>query len=361
MKAHVKPDASPGVPCAKTALQNDTLLATLGERFNDEVLDRIEKILAIDLSSLALMERKERLDRGLMDPVRVFVKNEPHKLKKLEEGRVRLISSVSITDKMIEMLLSRHLCKLELANWKLIPSKPGIGFSPLDNEHVWREVTECGYQMSYADVSGWDMSVKGWMILDEAEAIIKLCNEPSQVFKHLIRAKAILESESIYQFSDGELVAPLFKGIVNSGKLRTSRGNSFMRVRIADLVGSRCTKAAGDDTVENTVERPFEKYRRFGIELKEYVPVTDSFEFCSHVYTRHGAHAVNYEKMVMNLLHQDPKSFLEYRMLMIGFEDELRTRPDFVNILRDIESVGFYEVEGPHIDTTSYQDEFQDE
>jgi hypothetical protein len=161
-------------------------------------------------------------------------------------------------------------------------------------------------------------------------------------------AKAYLETESIYQFSDGTLVQPLFKGIVNSGKFRTSRDNSFMRVRIADLIGSRKTIAAGDDSVESTVEGAAEKYLEYGIRCKEYLPVNDSFEFCSHYYGPNICYALNKEKMVMNLLHQEPKDFFEYRMSMIGFEAELETRPDYQSVLELVESVGYYEVEGPH-------------
>lgn len=356
MKAFVKVDASPGSPCAKTALRNDQLLDILGERFNDIVLDRIEAILDLGEKELLELTRRERMDLNLMDPVRVFVKNEPHKISKIKEGRVRLIMSVSLVDKMIEMLISRHLCKLEIQNWRDIPSKPGIGFSEQDNRSVYEDVTFSPFEMMYADVSGWDMSVKDWMIRDEADVIVKLCDNPSPVWEHLLRMKAILESESIFQFSDGELVVTNFKGIVNSGKQRTSRGNSFIRVRLADLVGSRKTLAAGDDTVESKAEDAYNKYASFGITLKEYEPVTDSFEFCSHKYTPTGAYALNAEKMVMNLLHQNPTTPMEMRLSLIGFRDELSSRPDFASIVEDVESVGYFEVEGPHYDTSKYID-----
>jgi len=35
-------------------------------------------------------------------------------------------------------------------------------------------------------------------------------------------------------------------------------------------------------------------------------------------------------------------------MTMVGFEAELETRPDYADILQHVESVGYYEVEGPH-------------
>jgi len=170
----------------------------MGERLNDIVLDRIELILSTSIDELKAMTRKERLDRNLMDPVRVFVKNEPHTLDKINTGRVRLIMSVSLTDKIIEMLLCRHFTKLEIQNWQDIPSKPGIGFTASDSASVYADVVGCGMPMSYADISGWDWGVKQWQVIDAAKTTVQLARSYSPVFERLILAKAYLETESIY-------------------------------------------------------------------------------------------------------------------------------------------------------------------
>jgi hypothetical protein len=256
--------------------------------------------------------------------------------------------SVSLTDKVIEMLLSRFICKLEIENWREIPSKPGIGFSESDNKQVYDDVMNCGKAMAFSDMRGWDWNTKPWMMDDEARSCIYLCDDSSEVWSHLLKAKAILEYGSIYQFSDGTLVAPNYEGIVNSGKSRTSRGNSWMRNRVADLIGSEKALTAGDDCVEHEVKDAIAKYREYGIVCKSYERAVDSFEFCSHMYTNTGAYAVNWEKMVMNLLHQDPKDFQSFLQTMVGFQAELSSRPDYERILELVTSVGYYEVEGPH-------------
>lgn len=348
IKSQLKAEASPGVPHAKISNRNDQLLSVMGDRFNEIVLNRIEKIISMSEDELVKMDRRVRIDNNLVDPVRVFIKNEPHKVEKIMEGRLRLIMSVSLTDKVIEMLISKHLCKLEIQNWRDIPSKPGIGFSDEDNRMVYEDIMSSGLEMCSSDVSGWDWGVKEWQILDEAESIIKLANNPSPVWKHLLRMKAHLEAESVYQFSDGVMVAPNFKGIQNSGKNRTSRSNSWMRVRVADLVGSRKTVASGDDCLESKVDDAVNKYQRYGIRLKGYDEIVDRFEFCSRIYSKDGSYAVNKEKMIMNLLHQSPKGFMEYRLSMLGFIDELESRDDFQSILELVQSAGYYEVEGPH-------------
>lgn len=348
MKYLVKPEASPGVPCASVHNRNDEYLRIMGERFNEIVLDRIEALLSLSLPTIENMLRRDKIDNGLMDPVRVFVKSEPHKREKVETGRVRLIMSVSLIDKMIELMLSRHVCKGEIAKWTTIPSKPGIGFRPVDNQLVYDDVMNAGIPMAYTDVSGWDWGVKEWMIIDEAESLILLAENHSDHWNHLIRAKSYLDSQSVYQFSDGTLVHPIYRGIMNSGRQRTSRGNSWMRVRLSDLCGVEKIGAAGDDTYESVIEEPFKKYGSFGIRLKDYQIVDDWFEFCSHAYTAKGAYNVNLSKLLMNLLDNKFDNFLDYNMLILAVHDELSNHPEYSRVLALLEEVGFYEVEGPH-------------
>lgn len=371
LKTQVKADASPGVPLCRVALRNDQLFSYLGERFNDMVLNRLELLISTGLDNIGAMTRRECIERGFMDPVRVFVKNEPHKLEKITSGKIRLIMSVSIVDKMIEMLLSRFSCKANIANWKNIPSKPGIGFDSDDNYHMVADMHRilATTRMCGSDVKGFDFSVRDWQLKDCAEMSIKLTKSRGEVdatatWAHVMRAKALLQCKPVFQFSDGELVAPTYEGIVCSGCYRTSDGNSIMRVRLADLLGAHEAMAAGDDCLEQEIDDAFGKYLEYGYRLKAYDSINDSgspanpertFEFCSHEYSldTYTAKPINVEKMVMNLLHQSPKSFLEYKMYMVGFLDEVKTHPHCVTILQDLIDVGFYEVEGPHYSVTN--------
>jgi hypothetical protein len=202
--------------------------------------------------------------------------------------------------------------------------------------------------MAGSDMSGWDWSVKKWMILDEAEGVIKLCRNSNPQWERLMRNTAIIESASVYQFSDGLMVAPNFEGIVNSGKQKTSRGNSFMRVRVADLIGSRKTIAAGDDCIESFVDNAHLRYGELGLVCKQYDIIDDSFEFCSRLYGPHGSYPLNSYKMVMNLLHTKPINSFEYGMYMLGFEDQMRSHPDYASLREKITISGFDEVEGHH-------------
>lgn len=320
------------------AMRNDALLSRLGQEFNDLVLDRIELRLKFSLEEIQKMSRKQRIDCGLCDPVRVFVKNEPHKKTKLLEGRFRLIMSVSIVDKAIEMLLNAPLHKLEIANWSKIPSKPGIGFSKEDNQKVYDDIMSHP-NMAYADINKWDWSCKYWLMEDCVKAKIKLCTNPSPDWIKLVTLEPMIESESIYQFSDGLMVAPTYRGIVNSGKYKTSRDNSFMRVLLAFHVGSDKVIAAGDDTVESFVADAKSKYEQLGWKLKDYQKVEDGFEFCSRWYQDGVSFPLNAGKMVMNFLHSRFKSNFDYDMQFMQLHDQLEYHPDFPRIADFIRSL----------------------
>jgi len=349
MMSCVKRDSSPGTPYASVSSSNGELFDKFGCLIAEVCYDRLIKRLETPLEVLSSMTQMELVDSGLMDPVRIFVKNEPTKMKKIKEGRVRLIHSVSVVDKIIEMVLIRHLTKLEIANWFRIPSKPGIGFTHEDNECVYEDIMN-SLPMSASDVEGWDWNVDQWQLSDDAEMVILLCENASEEWKHSIRACAILEGKSVYQFSDGLLVVNEFLGLVNSGKYKTSSGNSRMRTKLATLVGARKTIAAGDDAVETTVVDAIRKYAEYGFKIKAYDTVEDSFEFCSRIYGKDGSWPLNAGKMMMNLLHNVPKNDFEFRMFLMGFENDLGEHPDFEAIMEIIRSVGYLELAGAQED-----------
>jgi len=346
----VKKDSSPGAPYGYVASNNGDLFKKYGGLIEDVCWNRIENRLKIDIDKYRSLTSSELIDLGLMDPVRMFVKSEPHKIKKLKERRVRLIHSVSIVDKIIEMVCIRHLTKLEINNWFRIPSKPGIGFTHEDNACVYEDIIS-HLPMSGSDVTGWDWNVDQWQLEDDAEMVIKLCNNPTLEWMHLIRASAIMEGKSVYHFSDGLMVQNSFLGLVNSGKFKTSSGNSRMRTKLATLIGAGKTIAAGDDAVESTVESAVERYAEYGFEVKTYDNVEDSFEFCSRHYGKDGSWPLNVGKMMMNLLHNIPRNEFEFRMFIVGFENDLGSHPDFPEIMNVVRSVGYLELAGAQEDS----------
>jgi hypothetical protein len=118
-------DSGPGVPFSEIASTNAQLLQSDYFLVLETVLQRLAT-----LNKDSPPERAEDLVLGgYCSPVRLFVKKEPHSVKKFATTRWRLISNLDLVDQVIEKLLFNNQNKAEIRAWQTCPSKPGIGLS----------------------------------------------------------------------------------------------------------------------------------------------------------------------------------------------------------------------------------------
>lgn len=333
---YVKVDASPGVPYADINPKNSGVIEYLSDALVDLVVDRICRILSYSLDDINSFTNQQLIDHGLCDPVRIFIKNEPHKISKIN-NKERLIMSVSIVDKLVEGVVSMKLNKEEIYKWRTIPSKPGIGFSPEDNQYVYEDVTQKPFETCQTDCSAFDWSVSEWLKLNEFEQRILLTEGATTEFKHLCRSIAIIGCKSVYQLSNGEMYVCDINGQTKSGCLNTSSSNSRMRVTSSYIVqymnGIRnfddfyCS-AMGDDTTERNVNDAIAKYKEIGLNIKEFAVIKDSFEFCSRKYFDGFSYSINIDKGLNNLLHNDGSVYDRFAYFL-QFQDQYLTHPEY--------------------------------
>nr|AAA66950.1 p96 protein [Southern bean mosaic virus] len=227
--------------------------------------------------------------RGLCDPVRLFVKQEPHASRKVREGRFRLISSVSLVDQLVERMLFGPQNQLEIAEWEHIPSKPGMGLSLRQQAKSLFDdlrVKHSRCPAAEADISGFDWSVQDWELWADVEMIIVLGGFGHKLAK-AARNRFSCFMNSVFQLSDGTLIEQQLPGIMKrSLDLLT---NSRIRCLMAELIGSPWCIAMGDDSVEGWVDGAKDKYMRLDTRA-DYKPCATTIsgrlyevEFCSHV------------------------------------------------------------------------------
>lgn len=282
----LKRESSPGFPLGMLTNSKGQLVDDHGKFLVEVVRERLDALSAVDLTTSDYTPM-ELYRMGLVDPVRVFVKNEPHTKAKIASDRLRLIASVSAVDEIIERLLCSTQNEAEIDQWDTCPSKPGIGFSDAQTIRFVESTKDKfrGKQMSEADVSAWDWCVQEWMLDAEAELRIKLCNAPPEsAFARILRNRIKCLGRSVIVTSDGVLFEQTEYGIMKSGSYLTSSSNSRMRNLVAHLVGADDSVAMGDDSLEETVDGAQEKYLAFGINVKFYKNVRGKFEFCSNAY-----------------------------------------------------------------------------
>lgn len=254
------------------------------------------------------MKAKELVDEGLVDPIKGFVKNEPHTYVKVVDGKLRIISSVSLVDQIIERLLGGDQNNAEIATWQSCPSAPGMG---LHDEGTKPIAATCRnflqeYLVAITDIGGWDWSVKMWELMMDAIARSRLAGvADSSEFAHLLRCNAWCVGNSVFVLSNGEMWAQVNSGVQLSGRYFTSSTNSRMRLMASmvarvwagldplfNLNGRKVVggKAMGDDCFEIWF-RNMEKYlAEMGHKVK-FVEVIDSvakLRFCSHKFNEDG-------------------------------------------------------------------------
>jgi hypothetical protein len=267
-----------------------------------------------------MLTPKECVVAGLCDISKLFPKEEPHSQKKLEEGRVRLIVSMSIVDNIIARLLFALQNNTEINNWQSIPSKPGIGFSD-ENLKIMFQSTVRKTNKAMADVSGWDWSMQEFDFEADLKRRAFLNDGFRSVWFLIASAHYYVVQRKLFMLADGSLYAQILPGIMPSGWYNTSSTNSFTRCLNSYWVQLQSglrpyelwAEAMGDDSLERFVQEAPYYYSLLGKNLKFYESFDQTFEFCSLLFKDGIGAPVSPDKMLVNLL-QHSKREVEFRV-----------------------------------------------
>lgn len=294
-----------GKPTHRSWVEDQKLLPVLARM----TFDRLSKISEVNWS---LMSPEELVRAGVCDPIRLFIKGEPHKQSKLDEGRYRIIMSVSLVDQLVARVLFQEQNQREIALWRAIPSKPGFGLStdeqtaefveslarltnlsPTELIENWKGVVRP------TDCSGFDWSVSEWMLQDELEVRNRLTIDLNDLTVRLRAGWLYALSNAVLALSDGTLLAQTVPGVQKSGSYNTSSSNSRIRVMAAYHCGASWAIAMGDDALEST-DSNLAEYKGLGFKVEE----SGQLEFCSHIFRAPDlALPTGVNKMLYKLIH----------------------------------------------------------
>lgn len=288
--------------------------------------------------SLLRQAVRSRIDRLLLgeleaDNIKVFVKQEPHTAAKIQEGRYRLISAVSVVDSMIDRMLFLPLMERILDRPAFTPCWVGWTFQKGGYKNLLRKFK--GSTVVAVDKSSWDWTCMGWL-LDMMRNIIPsfYCGAPKFLLELIDARFRLLFRYPIYEFSDGTVVAQPAWGVMKSGCYLTILLNSMCQTLLHAIamiqMGYRPSDYSpvcmGDDTLQRWFVEFYlymEKLRELGCKLKptepsanmefagfEARPVTNDFIPCY----------VSKHKYILQ--HVDPtvmKETLDSYQIMYGF------------------------------------------
>jgi len=322
---------------------------------NRELIDDVMK-LGNGLQPL-VDEVKERMQHMLNnddyrgDPSRLFVKQEPHKVEKINLGRHRLIFNVSIIDQIIDHCLLDPSLDAMYENHTTVPNKVGMSFYNGGTHNLFRYLddgTPSREIWGSTDKTAYDITTP----LDayEVDEIrrTRMCDNRDhpqfkswqELFKR--RNKATYNGDII--LSDGTIYEQIewycptcdkeskqeqcscgitcinMGGITRSGGVRTIDMNSFHQVYLryyhqyvmyGELKNDFRIGTMGDDTVENFPKRDNIAYGKwlsikgFHVKMNDKLTQLKDIEFCSHRFIRHNSIWVpvplNWNKHAFNL------------------------------------------------------------
>lgn len=200
------------------------------------------------------------LENPVADPLNVFVKPEPHSAKKMEEGRYRLISAVSLVDTLVDRVLFGWLGRAALETVGRTPCL--VGWSPISGG--WRQLKALYRgRVLCLDKSAWDWSVQSWMVDMWRSFVKQLAYGHSDWWGRMVDERfRLLFEDATFQFKDGTRVSQGSPGIMKSGCYLTiilnSVGQSFVHYLANMAIGKEPTQGQphtiGDDTVQSATE-----------------------------------------------------------------------------------------------------------
>nr|QIJ70118.1 RNA-dependent RNA polymerase [Jeffords solemo-like virus] len=223
------------------------------------------------------------------DPIKVFIKQEPHKRQKLDEGRLRLISAVSIVDTMVDRML---FCDIFDAVKKTPLRTPvAIGWTPLATGSAYLKAHFKGHTFD-TDKKYWDWTFPWWLLADCYTTLIDRPEFPVWKRRVAYQRFYMLYRYAVFSFPDGSMVAQKGDGIQKSGCFLTLLLNSLGQWHLHALaelnIGVKVPMVTfGDDVTQLSTphNNDFVKYyESLGFVVKS--SLNEDIEFCGfHIYS----------------------------------------------------------------------------
>lgn len=257
---------------------------------------------------------RQRLEDRTCDPIRLFVKPEPHKLKKIQLKRWRLISSVSVVDQLIDQMLFGEMNDQLVASWFETPLK--IGWTPLKGGY---RILPRG-QVLAIDKSSWDWTVKAWLVEETLEVRLRLASgNRYEAWKKLVVWRyQCLFNRPLFQTSAGVQIRQNFLGVQKSGCVNTITDNSIMQLILHVRVSQELRIplswfwALGDDTLQpipSKVKSYMELLRQFCIVKQAFA----KSEFAGFDFSGSTIEPLYRGKHAYNILHADSRYLDDFK------------------------------------------------
>lgn len=298
--------SSPGIPYLKEAHTNGDWLKWNGVEACGIQLRRLWHDVKLVLA--------DEWDTHL----RVFIKQEPHKLEKVRDKRWRLIMAAPLCVQIAWHMLFSKMNDLEIKRAYDIPSQQGAVFVGGGWKRYLGSWKDRG--LTYGlDKRAWDWTMPYWIIQLERKFRCRM-GRGSRIGewdeKSALLYRRMFEDPYLV-LSDGTRLKQVIPGIMKSGCVNTISANSHGQVigHIAvciyaniDILPLPC--CCGDDTnqhIKHTYH--LDVYKRFGIQVKS---VSETLEFMGHDFPNEGPRPLYWMKHLKKMHYVDEENLSQY-------------------------------------------------
>lgn len=245
------------------------------------------------------------------DPIKIFVKDEPHKRTKIAAGRERIIFALSVVDQMVDRLLFKPMIDVEVRNPGAVVAK--AGWSPLP-EGYQAIVKQFPGDVMAVDKTAWDWTMPEWVVYAYFGIKMDQCVDSDDLYEGMcwLRMMQVVGSEAYIRLPDGRQLQQDSVGLMKSGWLLTLSMNSMAQA-LQHAVASfaigeeppRCW-ALGDDFISRAVSKPDDYVRelsRTGCLVKH---AKNILEFAGFDFTNGGVTPLYWKKHQFLLNYVEP-------------------------------------------------------
>lgn len=275
----------------------------------------------------------EMFNRFLSDPdhyFRVFIKQEPHKPEKVQEGRWRLIFAASLMLNLLGKMLFGPQTERELASVGFIPSAYGFEMA----HGGWARLKEIMDQkglVTSLDKSSWDLFSPGWVYGLKRRLRSTLCLNPDQKWEELADLYySLAYRKSKFVFSSGNVYSQEVDGMMKSGLPTTIDDNSTAQWFLHVLASIRCgipvteLLSVGDDTIQPPITHPgyVEELEKAGCKVKSVEEASEQ-EFVGFRFRSDGVmpmYTIKHMSKVCHVKTADLPDVLDSYMLLYAFD-----------------------------------------
>lgn len=254
--------ASPGYPWMLMERRNGELIDKYSSLLVETVMIRLRLLYVLSFAPTEELTPSKLLELGAVDPVRIFVKDEPHTALKAEQERWRLIFSVSIVDQLVERYLYSLQSKVMVTRGahEMGTNLLGLGSDDSSLKFLHNAVTfghTKGSRYS-TDMSGFDWSVglpeysldwalrRSWAVGTSSSDYVP--DAPPSPIVEVMAVRHWALAHAVVVTSGGDLLDAEVPGAMKSGSYLTTTSNTNVRL----LYAPRDIRvlAASDDAVE---------------------------------------------------------------------------------------------------------------